>query len=109
MVHSHIMIAQRALASLLTIASIFVVPVTPLLAEDAPEPEAPVPAVRTVSLTIRDGVGILWNGNASVPDSDSATTSIIATDGTVAEARAADPLSAVFAAGPVAADSPFFS
>ena len=102
MVHSHIMIAQRALASLLTIASIFVVPVTPLLAEDAPEPEAPVPAVRTVSLTIRDGVGILWNGNASVPDSDSATTSIIATDGTVAEARAASALAAVIAADAVA-------
>ncbi|OGG72806.1 hypothetical protein A3A38_00640 [Candidatus Kaiserbacteria bacterium RIFCSPLOWO2_01_FULL_53_17] len=91
------MLARRALASLI-IASIFTFPAAPLLAEDAPEPEAPEAAERTVAITIRDGADILWSGEASVPDSDSATTTVTATDGTLAEALAASALAALIAA-----------
>ncbi len=90
------MIARRVLASILIIASLFTFPASTLLAEDTPP--APEPALRSVSITIRDGADILWNGTASVPDSDTATTTIITTDGTSVDALAASALSALVSA-----------
>lgn len=69
-------------------------------AEDAAirtPPETPAPT-RAVSLTIRDGATLIWSGGVSVPDSNTATTTLIATDGAQADALAASALAALVAA-----------
>lgn len=68
----------------------------PLFAEESPEPEAP--ATRSITLTLRDESAVIWQGAVSIPDSDTATTSIAATDGTIADALAASALAALAAA-----------
>lgn len=59
--------------------------------------EPPTPA-RAVSLTVRDGAALIWRGGVSVPDSDTATTTLSATDGTQADVLAASALAALIAA-----------
>lgn len=55
-------------------------------------------AMRAVTLTIRNGNSVVWSGSVSVPDSDIATTTITATNGTNASAAAASVLSALVSA-----------
>lgn len=77
-----------------------VLPLRFAFAEDAATstpPETPVPT-RAVSLIIRDGATLIWGGGVSVPDSDSATTTLSATDGTQTDALAASALAALIAA-----------
>ncbi len=55
-------------------------------------------STRSVTLTIRSGDSVIWAGQISIPDSDVATTTITATDGTSAEAPAASVLAALVSA-----------
>ena len=83
-----------------------IVPASIILAEDVPPESMDEAPERTVSLTLRDGETLVFTGNVSLPDSDTATTSITASDDTAAEALAASALAALIIAD---AASPDFS
>lgn len=101
MAHEFSMFTQRALVFLLIIA--LHLPFVHASAEDGGETAAEeATSSRTISVSVRDGTTVLWSGSVSVPDSDSATTSLTATDGTVAEASAASALAALVAADAIA-------
>lgn len=83
------------------LVSLLIVPASLILAEDTP-PESSETPVRTVHLTLRDGSESIWSGEVTIPDSDTATTSITATDGTTADTLAASALAALAAADAIA-------
>ncbi|MBI4085471.1 MAG: terpene cyclase/mutase family protein [Candidatus Liptonbacteria bacterium] len=54
--------------------------------------------VRSATFNIRNGASVIWSGEVAVPDSDTATTTVIATDGTSVEIKAASILAALVSA-----------
>lgn len=92
---------MNRLRATILISTFVVIPFSVSLAQDAvPEvspPESPA-SVRTITLMLRDGPETIWQGEVSIPDSDTATTSITASDGTSANVLAASALAALMSA-----------
>lgn len=94
------MIGSRALALILIV---FITFPSALGAEDISDAESPpVPVMRTISVTVRDGATTLWSDTVSIPDSDTATTTLTASDGTSADALAASAIAALIEAETIA-------
>lgn len=89
---------MHARTLLALVCFIIIVPASPIFAEDDPPEFPPETPERTVSLTLRDGETMIFAGNVAVPDSETATTSISASDGTIADALAASALAALIIA-----------
>lgn len=94
---------HRVLALVLLVT--FTFPFSPLIADEETLVEDLLKTTtRTISVSVRHGATLIWSGNVEVPDSETATTSLIATDGTEAPLLAASALSVLVAADAAASE-----
>lgn len=75
-----------------------ILPFSTILAEDAPSEESREEPTRTIQLALRDGTETVWSGAVTLPDSNTATTTATATDGTRSDIPAASALAALIIA-----------
>ncbi|MBI4160719.1 MAG: DUF4430 domain-containing protein, partial [Candidatus Yanofskybacteria bacterium] len=96
-----ISMASKNISKLIFVFAVFFLIFVPFnstaFAEDSSLTDA-TSTSRVITITLRSGSSVIWSGSVSVPDSDSATTTIAATDGISASVLAASALAALISA-----------
>ena len=94
----------RRLLVLCLLCTVLAFPARPVFAEEisADGPATPPTPVRAVSVKVRSGAAVIWSGSVSVPDSDTATTTLSASDGARSDIPASSALGALAAADAIA-------